>query len=138
MSPPRGATLAPTRPTTRRKNPARAPTFGGGGHSQGILDALGPDGRLFGFDCDPDAEPNVPEDSRFTLIPENFRFSTRRDPRLNIPSTFFYSFRTCVKNAESDMFLDKEEKIGDRDRKKNRNTSFTKRIESHRTNPRLS
>ncbi|MDB4787186.1 16S rRNA (cytosine(1402)-N(4))-methyltransferase RsmH [Flavobacteriales bacterium] len=50
-------------------------TFGGGGHSRGILDALGPNGRLFGFDCDPDAEPNVPDDSRFTLIPENFRFA---------------------------------------------------------------
>ena len=24
-------------------------TFGGGGHSRGILDALGPDGRLFGL-----------------------------------------------------------------------------------------
>lgn len=51
-------------------------TFGGGGHSRGILDRLGPDGRLFGFDCDPDAVPNVPEDDRFTLIQENFRFAT--------------------------------------------------------------
>ena len=51
-------------------------TFGGGGHSRGILDALGPDGRLFAFDCDPDALPNVPEDPRFTLIPENFRFAS--------------------------------------------------------------
>jgi len=50
-------------------------TFGGGGHSRGILDALGPDGRLFAFDCDPDAQPNVPDDPRFTLIPENFRFA---------------------------------------------------------------
>ena len=50
-------------------------TFGGGGHSRGILDALGPDGRLFAFDCDPDALPNVPDDERFILIPENFRFA---------------------------------------------------------------
>lgn len=50
-------------------------TFGGGGHSRGILDSLGPDGRLFAFDCDPDAQPNVPQDARFTLIPENFRFA---------------------------------------------------------------
>ena len=50
-------------------------TFGGGGHSRGILDALGPDGRLFAFDCDPDAAPNAPDDSRFALIPENFRFA---------------------------------------------------------------
>jgi len=50
-------------------------TFGGGGHSRGILDALGPDGKLFAFDCDPDAAPNAPDDSRFALIPENFRFA---------------------------------------------------------------
>ena len=51
-------------------------TFGGGGHSRGILDQLGPDGRLFGFDCDPDAADNVPDDARFQLIPENFRFAS--------------------------------------------------------------
>ncbi len=51
-------------------------TFGGGGHSRGILDRLGPEGRLFGFDCDPDATDNVPEDPRFQLIPENFRFAS--------------------------------------------------------------
>ena len=51
-------------------------TFGGGGHSRGILDRLGPEGRLFGFDCDPDAASNVPDDPRFQLIPENFRFAS--------------------------------------------------------------
>ena len=51
-------------------------TFGGGGHSRGILDRIGPDGRLFGFDCDPDAANNVPNDPRFQLIPENFRFAS--------------------------------------------------------------
>lgn len=50
-------------------------TFGGGGHSRGILDGLGPEGRLFAFDCDPEAAPNVPDDDRFVLIPENFRFA---------------------------------------------------------------
>ena len=49
-------------------------TFGGGGHTRAILDRLGPNGRVFGFDQDPDAAANVPDDSRFTLIPENFRF----------------------------------------------------------------
>lgn len=49
-------------------------TFGGGGHSRGILEQLGPDGRLFAFDCDPDAAANAPDDPRFTLIPENFRY----------------------------------------------------------------
>ena len=51
-------------------------TFGGGGHSRGILDRLGPDGRIFGFDCDPDAANNVPNDPRFQLIQENFRFAS--------------------------------------------------------------
>ncbi len=51
-------------------------TFGGGGHSRGILENLGAEGRLFAFDCDPDAAPNVPKDDRFTLIPENFRFAS--------------------------------------------------------------
>lgn len=49
-------------------------TFGGGGHSRGILEALGPQGRLIAFDRDADALANAPEDSRFTLIRNNFRF----------------------------------------------------------------
>lgn len=49
-------------------------TFGGGGHSRGILEALGPQGRLIAFDRDADALANVPDDSRFTLIRNNFRF----------------------------------------------------------------
>ncbi|TNE29679.1 MAG: 16S rRNA (cytosine(1402)-N(4))-methyltransferase RsmH [Bacteroidetes bacterium] len=52
-------------------------TFGGGGHSRAILEKLGPDGRLFGFDQDPDAQANVPDDPRFTLIPQNFAFLER-------------------------------------------------------------
>ena len=52
-------------------------TFGGGGHSRGILERLGPEGRLFGFDCDPDAADNVPDDPRFHLIAENFRFASK-------------------------------------------------------------
>lgn len=49
-------------------------TFGGGGHSQEILNRLGDTGRLFAFDQDQDARSNVPEDSRFVLIGENFRY----------------------------------------------------------------
>lgn len=49
-------------------------TFGGGGHSRGILEALGPQGRLIAFDRDADALANAQDDSRFTLIRNNFRF----------------------------------------------------------------
>ncbi len=52
-------------------------TFGGGGHSGLILQALGASGRLFGFDQDPDAAANAPQDARFVLIPHNFRHLRR-------------------------------------------------------------
>ena len=49
-------------------------TFGGGGHSAEILSRLSPEGRLIAFDRDADALANAPEDGRFTLIHNNFRF----------------------------------------------------------------
>ncbi|RMG82707.1 MAG: 16S rRNA (cytosine(1402)-N(4))-methyltransferase RsmH [Bacteroidetes bacterium] len=49
-------------------------TFGGGGHSRLILDALGPAGRLHGFDQDEDALQNLPDDDRFVFNHHNFRF----------------------------------------------------------------
>ena len=49
-------------------------TFGGGGHSREILSRLSEKGRLFSFDQDSDALNNAIEDSRFTLINQNFRF----------------------------------------------------------------
>ena len=52
-------------------------TFGGGGHSREILKRLGANGKLFGFDQDPDALGNVIDDERFVLIPENFRYISR-------------------------------------------------------------
>lgn len=52
-------------------------TFGGGGHSKEILKQLGPEGKLFAFDQDKDALLNSIEDSRFTLINENFKFTKR-------------------------------------------------------------
>jgi 16S rRNA (cytosine1402-N4)-methyltransferase len=50
-------------------------TFGGGGHSHAILERLGPEARLFGFDQDPDAAKNALDDARFTLVAANFRFA---------------------------------------------------------------
>ncbi len=52
-------------------------TFGGGGHSKEILSRLGENGRLFAFDQDEDALENIIDDSRFTLINENFRYVKR-------------------------------------------------------------
>ncbi|MBZ9779021.1 16S rRNA (cytosine(1402)-N(4))-methyltransferase RsmH [Psychroflexus sp. CAK8W] len=52
-------------------------TFGGGGHSREILSRLGEHGKLYAFDQDHDAQQNVIEDSRFTLIQANFRFIKR-------------------------------------------------------------
>jgi 16S rRNA (cytosine1402-N4)-methyltransferase len=47
-------------------------TFGGGGHSRGILERLGEDGRLIAFDQDADAQANLPEDDRINFVPQNF------------------------------------------------------------------
>lgn len=52
-------------------------TFGGGGHSREIMNRLGPNGKLFGFDQDLDALENVIKDERFVLINENFRYIKR-------------------------------------------------------------
>ncbi|MDD6151897.1 MAG: 16S rRNA (cytosine(1402)-N(4))-methyltransferase RsmH [Bacteroidales bacterium] len=64
-------------------------TFGGGGHSRGILEALsgaakpsattdspseGPVGKLLAFDQDADALLNAPDDARLIPIHANFRF----------------------------------------------------------------
>ncbi|MDR2147533.1 MAG: 16S rRNA (cytosine(1402)-N(4))-methyltransferase RsmH [Tannerella sp.] len=49
-------------------------TFGGGGHSRGILERLGADGRLYAFDQDTDVEPNIIDDKRFTFVRSNFRY----------------------------------------------------------------
>ena len=52
-------------------------TFGGGGHSRGILEYLGKKGRLFAFDQDSDARKNLPDDARITFLPHNFRHLSR-------------------------------------------------------------
>ncbi len=48
-------------------------TFGGGGHSRGILQHLGPKGKLIAFDHDADALANLPDDKRLLFVPQNFQ-----------------------------------------------------------------
>jgi 16S rRNA (cytosine1402-N4)-methyltransferase len=48
-------------------------TFGGGGHSRGILKNL-TTGRLVAFDQDDDSEVNIIPDNRFLFLNQNFRF----------------------------------------------------------------
>ena len=52
-------------------------TFGGGGHSSGILQQLNNHGKLIAFDQDADAIENVPDDNRVIFIPHNFRHLQR-------------------------------------------------------------
>lgn len=61
-------------------------TFGGGGHSRGILERLGPNGHLIAFDKDTDAHENSINDSRFSLIKHNFRYLKQYLKYLNIES----------------------------------------------------
>lgn len=49
-------------------------TFGGGGHSRAIMEALGEKGRLYSFDQDMDAYANRIADTRFTFVHSNFRY----------------------------------------------------------------
>ena len=51
-------------------------TYGGGGHARAILENLGTEGRLLGFDQDSDALSNLPEDERFTFVNQNFNYLT--------------------------------------------------------------
>lgn len=52
-------------------------TFGGGGHSAAIMRRLNGNGKLFVFDQDEDARRNVPDDTRITFVPHNFRHLQR-------------------------------------------------------------
>ena len=49
-------------------------TYGGGGHSRAILEAMSGSGRLFSFDQDQDTLYNLPDNKNFTLVYSNFRF----------------------------------------------------------------
>jgi 16S rRNA (cytosine1402-N4)-methyltransferase len=52
-------------------------TFGGGGHSKGILEKLNANGKLVAFDQDADAQNNLPKDERVIFVPQNFRHIER-------------------------------------------------------------
>jgi len=52
-------------------------TFGGGGHSNAILEKLGDNGKLIAFDQDEDARRNIPKDPRIIFVPHNFRHLQR-------------------------------------------------------------
>jgi len=52
-------------------------TFGGGGHSKGILEQLSAKGKLIAFDQDADAQKNMPDDNRVIFVPQNFRHLQR-------------------------------------------------------------
>ena len=49
-------------------------TFGGGGHSRGIMERMGKVSRLYGIDQDLDAYANRIDDERFTFVRSNFRY----------------------------------------------------------------
>ncbi|REJ85011.1 MAG: 16S rRNA (cytosine(1402)-N(4))-methyltransferase RsmH [Bacteroidetes bacterium] len=49
-------------------------TFGGGGHSNRILELLGSKGRLVVFDRDEDAAANVIRDNRLVFVRHNYRY----------------------------------------------------------------
>lgn len=49
-------------------------TFGGGGHSLGILKQLNNEGKLVAFDQDKDAVKNVYKDDRIIFIHQNFKY----------------------------------------------------------------
>ncbi len=52
-------------------------TFGGGGHTKGILEQLSAKGRIVAFDQDADAQKNIPDDNRVLFVPQNFRHLQR-------------------------------------------------------------
>ena len=48
-------------------------TYGGGGHSKAILEKI-PEGKLFAFDRDADAQANKVENENLILIDQDFRY----------------------------------------------------------------
>ena len=52
-------------------------TFGGGGHTKAILDAIGSGGKVIAFDQDADAVKNSLDDDRLIFVHQNFSFLQR-------------------------------------------------------------
>ena len=52
-------------------------TFGGGGHTKAILDAIGSGGKVIAFDQDADAVENSLDDDRLIFVNQNFSFLRR-------------------------------------------------------------
>jgi 16S rRNA (cytosine1402-N4)-methyltransferase len=83
-------------------------TFGAGGHSALILDALGVTGRLIAFDVDPSAsaraqtEPRFASDPRFTLVHANFRELAQRLDALRIEQVDGVLFDLGVSSMQFD------------------------------------
>ncbi|MBQ2103500.1 MAG: 16S rRNA (cytosine(1402)-N(4))-methyltransferase RsmH [Bacteroidales bacterium] len=71
-------------------------TFGGGGHTAGLLSRLNDGARVIAFDRDVDALDNAPDDARLTLVHNNFRFienyalrlAKELDPATQDPAVF--------------------------------------------------
>ena len=71
-------------------------TFGGGGHTAGLLSRLNDGARVIAFDRDVDALANAPDDPRLTLVHNNFRFienyalqlAKETDPGTQDPAVF--------------------------------------------------
>ena len=71
-------------------------TFGGGGHTAGLLSRLQDGARVIAFDRDSDALENAPDDPRLRLIHNNFRFienyalqlAKEQDPETRDPAVF--------------------------------------------------
>ncbi len=63
-------------------------TLGSGGHSEAMLEKIGPEGKLIGFDQDPAAIARCQElfqkDPRVTLVHENFRNLGKVFPELKV------------------------------------------------------
>ena len=77
-------------------------TFGAGGHSAMILDALGAAGRLVALDADPSAGARALPDPRFTLVHANFRDLADTLDGLGIPAVDGVLFDLGVSSMQFD------------------------------------